>query len=156
MMRASGDRAAAVRLKTNRVYRATRCVIHSCRRPDAGGGGAPELGGPPVRTLQRVYGKPRPGRSRRIGSVRKWFNRLPPEAGAMFRFTIEGGLGVSPQDSQRPEDGPGPTRAPAATPALYPMAIDPRADAVQFMTMTEADYAAASFLDARMLPPGTT
>jgi hypothetical protein len=74
----------------------------------------------------------------------------------MFRFTIEGGLGVSPQDSQRPEDGPGPTRAPAATPALYPMAIDPRADAVQFMTMTEADYAAASFLDARMLPPGTT
>jgi hypothetical protein len=42
-----------------------------------------------------------------------------------------------------------------ASPALYPLALDPRADAVQLVYLKPADYAAASFLDARMLAPGT-
>ena len=43
----------------------------------------------------------------------------------------------------------------AASPLLYPIAVEPRADAVQFVRLTAADYAAASFLDGRMLAPGT-
>src|SRR5438046_4135658 len=39
-----------------------------------------------------------------------------------------------------------------ASPLLYPIALDPRADAVRLVRLTAADYAAASFLDARMLP----
>lgn len=38
-----------------------------------------------------------------------------------------------------------------ASPDLFPFAIDVRADMVLFVRMTEADYAAASFLDMRML-----
>jgi hypothetical protein len=41
-----------------------------------------------------------------------------------------------------------------ASPALYPVAVDPRADAVQLARLTRADYAAASFLDARVLTSG--
>src|SRR5947207_3329200 len=41
-----------------------------------------------------------------------------------------------------------------ASPALYPIAMDARADAVQLVRLTKADYEAASFLDVRMLTPG--
>jgi hypothetical protein len=40
-----------------------------------------------------------------------------------------------------------------ASPLLYPIATEPRADAVQLVRMAPADYAAASFLDARLLAP---
>jgi len=38
-----------------------------------------------------------------------------------------------------------------ASPMLYPIAMDARADVVQLVRLTKADYAAASFLDARLL-----
>jgi len=41
----------------------------------------------------------------------------------------------------------------AASPALFPLALD--SDIVQFVQLSESDYARASFLDARMLKPGT-
>jgi hypothetical protein len=87
----------------------------------------------------------------------------------MFKFTIEGGLGLSRQeenffdnDFNKMADTRGFERVAGApfshcltsSPALYPIAVDPRADAVQFIAMTQADYAAASFLDGRMLTPG--
>jgi hypothetical protein len=71
----------------------------------------------------------------------------------MFTFTIEGGLGASRPDADRPAGGAF-REALAASPALYPLALDPRADAVKLVRLTATDYAAASFLDARMLPPG--
>jgi hypothetical protein len=40
-----------------------------------------------------------------------------------------------------------------ASPALYPIAMDARTDAVRLVRLTQADYAAASFLDARLLTP---
>ncbi|HEY1377634.1 MAG TPA: hypothetical protein VGF55_12615 [Gemmataceae bacterium] len=42
-----------------------------------------------------------------------------------------------------------------ASPLLYPIALDPRTDAVRLVRLTEADYAAASFLDGRLMAPGT-
>lgn len=35
-----------------------------------------------------------------------------------------------------------------ASPALYPLAINPRVDAVQLIQLSEEDYGRASFLDA--------
>jgi hypothetical protein len=46
------------------------------------------------------------------------------------------------------------TDALTASPLLYPLGLDLGTDAVTLVRMTAADYAAASFLDARMLPPG--
>lgn len=43
-----------------------------------------------------------------------------------------------------------PTDGLAASPELYPLAVDLTADAVRFVRLTEADYRAASFLDSRM------
>jgi hypothetical protein len=40
-----------------------------------------------------------------------------------------------------------------ASPALYPIAMDLRTDAVRLVRLAHADYAAASFLDARLLTP---
>jgi len=40
-----------------------------------------------------------------------------------------------------------------ASPALYPIAMDTRADAVRLIRLTKANYDAASFLDARLLTP---
>ncbi len=40
----------------------------------------------------------------------------------------------------------------AASPEIYPLAVNPPADLVQLVLLTESDYAAASFLDARRLP----
>jgi hypothetical protein len=42
-----------------------------------------------------------------------------------------------------------------ASPALYPIALDSRADAVQLINLSAAEYAAASFLDSRLLTAGT-
>jgi hypothetical protein len=42
----------------------------------------------------------------------------------------------------------------AASPAIFPFAIDQRADMVLLIRMTKDDYDAASFLDKRMLKPG--
>jgi hypothetical protein len=42
-----------------------------------------------------------------------------------------------------------------ASPLLYPIALDPRTDGVRLVRLTEADYAAASFLDGRLLTPAT-
>ena len=39
----------------------------------------------------------------------------------------------------------------AASPSLFPLAWDERVQSVQMVRLTEADYAAASFLDARLL-----
>ena len=36
------------------------------------------------------------------------------------------------------------------SPELYPLAIDAQSDAVRFVTLSRADYSAASFLDRRM------
>jgi hypothetical protein len=41
----------------------------------------------------------------------------------------------------------------AASPSLFPLNVDVRADAVQFVNLSEAEYAAASFLDNRLLQP---
>jgi len=40
-----------------------------------------------------------------------------------------------------------------ASPELFPLGIDPRADAVQLVRLARADYEAASFLDTRLLTP---
>lgn len=42
-----------------------------------------------------------------------------------------------------------------ASPALYPIALDSRADAVQIVNMSATEYAAASFLDNRLLTAST-
>lgn len=42
----------------------------------------------------------------------------------------------------------------AASPALFPLALDLRDDRVQFLRLTAADYAAASFLDSRVAVAG--
>jgi hypothetical protein len=42
----------------------------------------------------------------------------------------------------------------AASPVLFPLGIDPRADAVQLARLARADYDAASFLDTRILATG--
>jgi hypothetical protein len=42
----------------------------------------------------------------------------------------------------------------AAGPALYPLALDAKRDALCFVALDEAAYRAASFLDERMLAPG--
>jgi hypothetical protein len=42
-----------------------------------------------------------------------------------------------------------------ASPALYPIAFDVRADAVQIVNLSATDYAAASFLDNRLLTANT-
>jgi hypothetical protein len=39
------------------------------------------------------------------------------------------------------------------SPLLYPAALDPRADAVRLIRLTEGEYAAASFLDSRLITP---
>jgi hypothetical protein len=41
----------------------------------------------------------------------------------------------------------------AASPLLYPIALDPRTDGVRLVRLDAADYAAASFLDGRLLTP---
>jgi hypothetical protein len=46
------------------------------------------------------------------------------------------------------------TEALTASPLLYPIGLDGPTDAVSLVRMTAADYDGASFLDARMLPPG--
>jgi hypothetical protein len=43
-----------------------------------------------------------------------------------------------------------------ASPLLYPIAVDPCTDTVRLIRLTAADYAAASFLDGRLLTPGTS
>ena len=40
-----------------------------------------------------------------------------------------------------------------ASPELFPLALDPQADRVRFVPLAEADYEAASFLDARLGVP---
>jgi hypothetical protein len=78
----------------------------------------------------------------------------------MFQFTIEGGLGLSRPDEQAGGSARGPApgvpfgRLLTSSPALYPVAVDPRADAVRFIRLTQAQYAEASFLDVRLLAPG--
>jgi len=42
-----------------------------------------------------------------------------------------------------------------SSPALYPIALDSRADAVQIVNLSATDYAAASFLDNRLLTANT-
>jgi hypothetical protein len=41
-----------------------------------------------------------------------------------------------------------------SSPLLYPIALEPSADTVRFVRLTAADYAAASFLDNRLMTPG--
>jgi hypothetical protein len=43
----------------------------------------------------------------------------------------------------------------ARSPELFPHSLDVRTDSVGLIRLTEADYAKASFLDARILAPGT-
>ena len=42
-----------------------------------------------------------------------------------------------------------------ASPALYPIAVDPHGDLVQLIHVRRADYRSASFLDSRLLAPDT-
>jgi hypothetical protein len=88
--------------------------------------------------------------------------------GNHFQFTFGVGLGL-PQPDERPTDGGHGSiannlnplsehgvplsRLLTSSPELYPIAIDPGADAVQFIRLTEPQYAAASFLDARLRAP---
>lgn len=43
-----------------------------------------------------------------------------------------------------------------ASPTLFPLAIDRASDTIDFIRLSRSDYAAASFLDARMLTPGVS
>jgi hypothetical protein len=45
-------------------------------------------------------------------------------------------------------------QAVTGSPLLYPLALDLRVDAVQFIRLTASEYAAASFLDDRLREPG--
>jgi len=47
------------------------------------------------------------------------------------------------------------SRTLARSPELFPHSLDPRAETVSMIHLTEADYAKASFLDARILSPAT-
>jgi hypothetical protein len=76
-----------------------------------------------------------------------------------FQFTFDGGLALptpaaDPPDKALRTGGESLREALTASPALYPIAIDSRADAVELVALTRADYAAASFLDDRLRTPG--
>jgi hypothetical protein len=47
------------------------------------------------------------------------------------------------------------TEALTGSPLLYPIALDPKKDMIALIRLTEPEYAAASFLDGRLLTPAT-